>query len=502
MERDFGGAKPKTKFLRRREESSEPNNHNCSKEKHKHKKPFAKSGKTKSDSNINNGFVNEGVDTLADIDYLTHDTECPFHDSGISICHDSLFLNDSGNAMRERYLNHGDSGISVAERTTRHGYSDPIITPLPPIMPESNLSEADFLADIDFRRTDYNNDVDDDYDNEIEEFWKGIYDEKDKNKSGHKNHVRIERDRNKWKLGAHKPEKDAEKTLENKKQEVVKRHEDSLREKWKRSGLALRKFLSERLGLNSNVKREKLDNDKLIKQNSGEDHKHVIKPENTNSASDEGTQRTLQHKHACSSSQFEPDNKLVRKDKKHKQDKATRKDSISSETSSDKGSRSMLSRFKMSLRSKKKKTENEFTMLSDESYPSSPMSHSSSNNSCTSRLSHDHVPRLSCDHQNVQSHERDTLMNDFGINDHDLIIALNLGGSDKQLCTCTMCQGQDFPHSSKDRKKCKKHQSGIEVRELKNKKDKPKKFFRRGKSKKKELVGILDHELTVLDGGK
>ena len=499
MESGYGGAKPKTKFLRRSDESSEPNGHVCSKEKHKQKKSIDKFGKNKSDSNINNSFINEGIDSVDNIDYLTHDTDGLFDDSGISNCNDSVLLNDSGNAMRERYINHGESENAVTERKKRHGYDT--LRTLPPFMPKSNLSESDLFADIDFKRNDDN----DEYVNEMEEFWKDVYEEKDKNKSGHKNNTKIEKNRkiNKLKSGMPKAENGAEKTLENKKNEVVKRHEDTLREKCKRSGLALRRFLSERLGFNSNVKREKLNkqNSKL----SGENHKLAVKLENTKSKCDEDMHNECQHKHTCTCSshrsQFEPENKHMKKDKKHKPDKATRKDSLSSETSSDKGSRSMISRFKMSIRSKKKKTDNEFAMLSDESYPSSPMSHSSSSNGSSSRLSHDHLARLSCD----QSHDRDIVMYDSRdwINDNDLIITLNMGGgNDKHLCDCRMCQGQNFSRSLKDGKKHDKQQSSSKVQKTKDKKEKSKKFFRKGKSKKTEYIGVLDHELSSLDGGK
>ena len=511
MEENFGGAKPKTKLVQRRGETSEPNKHNCSKEKHKVKKSSVNSGKLKSDSNTSKIFINGGIDmdNIDNVDYLNGDTAGDFHDSGIANCNDSVSLNDSCNTVKDRYVNHEDSEMFPRGMRKRGSFDD--VTTSLPFMPASHLSEVDFLSDSDYRRTDMMNEGGDDinyYENEMEKIWKDTYDEKKNDKAGSKNHIlKAETDRNTLKLERKKSDKNAEKILESKKQEVAKRHEESLREKWKKSGLALRKFLSERLGLNSDVKRKKIDTtDKLHKQNCVEGHKHVTTYVNSTGTCDQETERVLQHKHTCNNLQIDPNNKQVKSDKKHKPDKCSRKDSLSSETSSDKGSKSVLSRFKMTLRSKKKKTENEFTMISDGSYPSSPMSHSSSNNSCTSRLSHDnmphdHVPRLSCDHQCDQSHDMDVLTNQIEINDNDLIKVLNLDGSDTHQCSCGMCRGQGVPQLPKDGKKCKKQQHSGYTGDAKNKKEKSRRFFRRGKSKKKQYIGILDNELSSLEGG-
>lgn len=461
MENGYGGAKPKTKFVAGTDEKSgQKNGHICSKDKHRQRNPFTKSKRKKQkDDRLMNGNY-EALDT---IDYLTHDTDSMFDDSGIYNCNNSIFLDESECAVKE--------GI-----TRLNG--DSLATGLPPFMPHSNFTESELFNDFNVDLT--KNDDEEEYGNDIEQFWKETYKPKKSHKADVRSCQKNEREINsrKFTMGTTKDDSELEKTLEDRKNEVVKQHEDTLREKWKRSGLALRKFLSERLGFSSNAKREKLH-----KQN-GEDKKDL-----GHSLLDRDMDKQIQHEHiSLGDRQKNIQSKQTEGDKQSSQGKFVRKDSMSSETSSGKSSKSMMSRLKFSFRSRKKKKENNFLTLSDDSYPSSPVSYTSSSNNSSNGVSHDHLTS--------QSHAPNLSLFEEDFNENDLIITLNLEGNDAYFCDCQMCQSNRHltPHTKNQKQE--KQLGNSKHLKTSNKKNKSRRLFRKAKTKKKDYIGVLDNELS------
>lgn len=258
MENGYGGAKPKKKL---RSQEDQKRSHVCSKEKHKHKNTYAKNKHQSHDKTENYAMHNGSNDNSGNV---ASDCEEVYETSHCN--NDTVLLKESRKGFRNRKI------------------QDQIDIDLPPFMPYSNLSEADVFDDVDFKRKEVEVDCLDDYESVLTEpldISHGkttdikIYPEEHfegKNKPRRKHQLNV---------AASKSGKNLEKNSEIKTGDIIIRHEESLREKWKRSGLALRKFLSERLGFNSAIKQEKKGNPQAqisaaeVKHNSKSEEMHA-----------------------------------------------------------------------------------------------------------------------------------------------------------------------------------------------------------------------------------
>lgn len=167
------------------------------------------------------------------------------------------------------------------------------------------------------------------------------------------------------------------------------------------------------------------------------------------------------------------------KGRETKLENTRRKDSLTSDTASDKSSRSMILKFKLSFKSKKKKKkEDSLVKDSDGSYPSSPISCPSSSNGSSfinygTSLSYDapHGPGLSYSDINE------------GINETELVARLNLNGDMAYSCDCQMCRTHNLCKSHNQKHKLWHTKKGQKT------KDKPKQLIKKTKVKKKEYIG-------------
>ena len=467
MENGYGGAKPKRKSLRSLEDDKK-RSHVCSKEKHKHKNTYAKSKQQSNDKTENFAMQNGSNDNSGN---LANDCEDFYETAHCN--NDTVLLKESRKGFRQRKV------------------QDQIDIDLPLFMPYSNLSEADVFDDVDFKRKEVDIDCVDDCESVLAEPL-DISNCKITDIKGHaEEHVKgRNKPRRKHQLNVHlnqatsKSVKNLEKNNEIKTGDIIIRHEESLREKWKRSGLALRKFLSERLGFNSAVKQEKKGS--LQAQNCEAEFTSISK-------SKERLAKCDSEKHSDETMDGNGRAKIVErtkpsKDREIKLENIGRRDSTSPEPGSAKSSRSMISKLKSSFKSKKKKRKDSFVKLSDDSYPSSPLSHSSSSNgSCFINNS------ISLD----TSQDLDVPFSDHindGLNENDLIARLNLNSDTGYTCDCQMCKThkQYKSYSLKQRKLCESKKSHLS-------KDKSKKLSKKAKVKKKGHVGVLDHEISSTD---
>ena len=458
MENEYGGAKPKTKSLARKEDHSilarkedHSGVHTCSKEKHRRRKDCTKYKKHQMK-------CNKTLETDLDkaTDQAFNDTDQLFE------C--SCFDKDLGPIAEPRI-----------ELRNRKKSSNMLDMKFPPFMPHSNFQEANIFDDMDYKR----NDVDVDYCNNVSDVLIDYSDTKDSTLS---NHVFKKVNNQKRKAKLNDPDSVQKKDLEAEKSEIVKRHEESLREKWKRSGLALRKFLSERLGFNSNVKKEIVNDE----HDNTDDQKcmHSFEEDRNICNGDKSHEKLLSFGKDKMEKAVAKKNNV--KTKKTETDKLNRKSSLSSEGGSDKSSRSLISKFKLSFKSKKKKSEGVINSLklSDDSYPSSPASCSSSN----SGPLQDHL------------HDKDLPFFDIsgGIDERVLIARFNLNGT-SYSCDCHMCQETHTNSRNKAQKQTHKHskiQSSSRKDPANIQKDKSKKLIKKVKTKKKGYVGVLDNALS------
>ena len=455
MEDGYGGAKPKTKTPKTAGKRDEPSTtHTCSKEKHKRKKDSARSRKNldEYEKHLINGSDKIPSDLIADIDDSSH------------FCNGFMSLTESGSHRGNRDMAREIMDVQI-----------------PSFMPHSNFQEADIFDDVEHTRGDSGADY------SINSFdgLKGCHNKIDKTMISHadpsSNNV-------KRKAAIKQLENVRRKDLVRDKDEIVKMHEDSLREKWKKSGLALRKFLSERLGFNS--KKEHLKDESGLFENG-----------KCNDSIKEGRLK------GCSSKTYEKKETLNRNEKsgvdgnkddrelkRAESEEESRKKHLS-EVQPVKKSRSMMSKLKLSFKSKKKKDSGDMdsSTPSDCSYPSSPAKSSSSTDSngmVNPNVDH-FFQTQSCDLSHSELNGASDELN--------LVARLNINGNSTMYsCNCVMCQ--ETRAGSKNRqqklgnnsKKLWFHRKGSTDAS----KEKSKKLKKVKQSKKREYVGVLDNELS------